>query len=62
MLASVLILERILKENNNNKEISIIQVPYSCLLYDVRANMAAVTSVASKDVLERRPSTAREAF
>lgn len=31
-------------------------------LYDVRANMAAVTSVASKDVLERRPSIAREAF
>ena len=29
VLASVLILERILKENNN-KEISIIQVPYSC--------------------------------
>ena len=31
VLVSVLILERILKENNNNnKEISIIQVPYSC--------------------------------
>ena len=30
MLASVVVLESILKENNNNKEISIIQVPYSC--------------------------------